>query len=80
MINPAEARTRVLEIKLKIANETTTGYPSTIRLSKTEREWLGKLAKAYGVKMSEIWRLLLQQAITDYVCDGEVLALRVEEY
>ena len=73
-----KSRTRVLEIKLKIANEPATGNPSTIRLSNTEREWLDKLAKAYKVPMAEIWRLLLQQAITDYICDGEVLALRKE--
>lgn len=74
----AQAHTEVLEVKLRIANENTTAYPSTIRLTKTEREWLGKLAKVYKVKMSEVWRLLLQQAITDYICDGEVLALRKE--
>ncbi len=77
-MNDTEARMKVLEVKLKIANEPATGHPSTIRLSDTEREWLGKFAKAYKVPMSEIWRLLLQQAITDYICDGEVLALRKE--
>lgn len=73
-----KARMKVLEIKLKIANESATGHPSTIRLGDTEREWLAKFAKAYKVPMSEIWRLLLQQAIVDYICDGEVLALRKE--
>lgn len=63
-------------IMLAIARENATGNPTTIRLSDTERVWLGKLAKKYHVKMSEVWRLLLQQAIVDEVIEGEVFALR----
>lgn len=63
-------------IMLAIARENATGNPTTIRLSDTERVWLGKLAKKYHVKMSEVWRLLLQQAIIDEVIEGEVFALR----
>lgn len=63
-------------IMLAIARENATGNPTTIRLGNTERVWLGKLAKKYHVKMSEVWRLLLQQAIIDEVMEGEVFALR----
>lgn len=63
-------------IMLAIARENATGNPTTIRLSDTEREWLGRLAKRYHVKMSEVWRLLLQQAIIDEVMESEVFALR----
>lgn len=63
------------KILLAIARENATGNPTTIRLSDTERLWLGKLAKKYHVKMSEVWRLLLQQAIVDDLIEGEVMAL-----
>jgi hypothetical protein len=49
--------------------------PFVIRLTPTEHEQLGRLARCYKVKMAEVVRLLLHQAIVDYESDGEVFAL-----
>ena len=74
-MSPQDKQLEATQIMLQIAKEPTTGNPSTIRLSDTEREWLGKLAKKYRIKMSDVWHQLLQQAICDEIMDGEVLAL-----
>ena len=62
-------------VMLDIAREPTTGNVNTIRTGSTERVWLAKLAETYGLTISDVWRLLLHQAIIDEIMDGEVLAL-----
>lgn len=66
------------QIQLKIARENATESQTTIRLTTTERMWIRKIANHYGISMSEYWRRLNQQAITDFIIDGDIMALEEE--
>ena len=54
--------------------------PFVIRLTPTERDMLGFVAKAYSLNMAEVMRRLLHQAVIDYVRDDEVMALLSYQY
>jgi hypothetical protein len=51
------------------------GIPFSIRFTPTEREQLGIIARNYKRPMGVVVQMLLHQAIVDYQCDGEILAL-----
>lgn len=70
-------RKRADEILDRIDDEVP-GVPFSIRLTKTEREQLGRLAKIYKRPMGQVMQMLLHQAIQDYELDGEVFALTTQ--
>ena len=54
--------------------------PFVTRLTPTERQMLGMLAKSYSLNMTEVVRRLIHQAVVDYVNDDEVMALLSYQY
>lgn len=68
------SKEKALEILLKIENEQGE-IPFSVRLTTTEREQLGHLAKIYKRPMGDVIRFLLHAAIVDYYQEGEVIAL-----
>lgn len=62
------------EIINQIENEQGN-LPFSVRLTATERDQLGALARNYKRPMGDVLRFLLHQAIVDYYQEGEVLAL-----
>ena len=63
-----------MQILIKIESESGE-IPFSIRLTATEREQLGIIARNYKRPMGDVMRLLLHQAIVDYALDGEIFAL-----
>lgn len=62
------------EIFQKIAHEDLD-VSFLVRMGKTEREQLARLAQIYKIPMAQVVRFLIHQAVIDYAVDGEVFAL-----
>jgi hypothetical protein len=78
MIKDMSAERKRVDAILDKIDDEVPGIPFSVRLTKTEREQLGRLAKSYKRPMGQVMQMLLHQAIQDYELDGEVFALTTQ--